>query len=271
MALLSKCFPCASLSDAAGDGGTATNGDEDTSVLSPLESVRKAGVIGAKYASSADILGFQANPIEFMQKNLVIVTALPRNEPDENRPVTFSLFEWSTKRSTIGKVYRLSPVQNGTPREYQAIRAYFCDYRQDICSSIRIGREANLLLTPTLSGCTIGVKPEHDGDLAFCHANSRTSTNQIESQVRAVHACLGQSAIVINPHDYRNKDGDMATLIGVFHKDNWNIHFSSYGVGASLNHSGFTRGVQIPVPARDVSRPGAGPQRERRDSRSYGR
>ena len=269
MPLLLKCCPCASHSDAASAdeadtvrspdpshfasesqarGAPARDVDQDDTRLSPLESLRNTGAIGAKNATSADILRFQANPVEFMQTNVVIVAALPRDESDDSRPVPFCLYEWPAKTSTIGKVYRLAPVQNRVEEESQKLRAYLCDYRQDACPSIRVGRDANLLLTPTLSGCSIGVKPGHDGSLAFCHANARTAPNQIEKQVTDIHACLGQDAIVINPNDYRYRYGDMATVVGVFHNDGWNLHFASIGVGPSFNHSGFTRGIQIPVP-----------------------
>lgn len=293
MPLLSKCFPCSSQSGAASDGEDPTAGppdashsnlqsraggapatvDQDAAPLSPLESLQKTGAVGAINATSADILRFQANPVEFMRKNIVVVAALPRNESGENHPVSFCLYEWPTKTSTIGKVYRLSPIQNDTQPESKKIRAYLCDFHQDACPSIRVGRDANLLLTPTLSGCSIGVKPEHDGSLALCHANARTAPNQIEKQVTDIRARLGQDAIAINPNDYRDKDGDMATMVGVFHNDSWNIHFSSFGTGEIFNHSGFTRAVQIPVEAvsRDANFSGARSEIERGRARSHSR
>lgn len=188
-----------------------------------------------------------------MQKNVVVIAAMPRIEPDENSPTSFCLYEWPTKTSTIGKVYRLAPTQDNSQPENQKIRAYLCDYGQDACHSIRVGREADLLLTPTLSGCSIGLRPEPDGSLSYCHANAYTSPNQMEKQAADILAHLGQEATAIHPNDYQNGRGDMATVVGVRNNDGWNLHFTSFEAGANYRHSEATRPVQLSKPeiARD--------------------
>ncbi|MGO6748271.1 hypothetical protein ACCS93_38865 [Rhizobium ruizarguesonis] len=240
----SSRFPLRSRSSRA----PAESSDQGGAELSPIESLQKTGAIGAKHASLADVSRFQANPVEFMQKNVVVIAAMPRIEPDENSPTLFCLYEWQTKTSTIGKVYRLSPSQDNIQPENQKIRAYLCDYRQDACHSIRVGREADLLLTPTLSGCSIGLRPEPDGSLSYCHANARTSPNQVEKQSADILAHLGQEAAAIHPNDYQNGRGDMATVVGVRNNDGWNLHFSSFEAGTNYRHSGATRTVQLPTP-----------------------
>lgn len=213
--------------------------------------LQPTGIFGLSYATSLDVAHFQDDPVTFAQQNIVIIPELQHKKYGEQSPAIFCLYEWHARASTKGKVYRISTMPDNVRFRGQKIPAYFCDYSHDACPSIKVGREANLLLTPMLSGCSIGVRPEYDGGITICHANARSAEDQVDRQEDDIYHCLGKNATIIHPRDYRIQDGDSATMIGVLKNGTWNISFSTFSGGMSLGNSriynnyGFTRAVQM--------------------------
>lgn len=227
---------------------TADSRMSSDGVLSPVTSLQQSGAVGAKIASVADVMQFKTDPDDFMQRNVVVVAGLPRISGETNQPTSLRLYEWPNKSSSKEKVYRVATLQETSPRNLPEVLAYFCKYRQDSCTTIEIGHEANLLLTPTLSGCTIGVQALGNGRLAFCHANARTAPNQSEKQIADVHAALGPNAIVITPQDYRQNPDDRTSVAGILRDGSWSIHFTSYAAGPDSKFSGISRTYRVTVP-----------------------
>lgn len=143
---------------------------------------------------------------------------------------------------TMGKRTRyIMPIKDpsGTGKKHLLFNAYFLPYTDNGMTSMMLGKEADIFITPPLSGCSVvvtEVEKEKGGmiekEFKVYHLNAQsvegvTSESGIKNFKETIRK-RGREEIVfvIDRADYAQWDTDRpTTLIGVRHEDSWSFHY----------------------------------------------
>lgn len=157
---------------------------------------------------------FLANPVEFMQNNIV---STPEGG-DVNKSGGKKFFTLdkltgtgkSVERPTAAIATYMARPGNG-PEGVMEI--YWCPYQDDTIQSTTVGNEANIMFTAPMNGCSFGVgNTTTDGSRRVAHINMKSQLNAWNKQDAILKGSkLGDK--VISPHMYMGGDKDPVHVI----------------------------------------------------------
>ena len=201
-----------------------------------------------------------ANPLTFLQKNIVIIG--PQNPPaSSNGVATFSLLhaterpelaelkesdrlefaEKGTRKSGLFRqvkaadVYTLLPYNDQYP--HSALQAYWCGYKDNSAQFQKVGSAANLMFTHTMTGCTFAVgSATPTGARLVGHFNIQINQEASESDMHsAAKQIFGSKAKLLEKSKYKAGDNEIrVTTFGFRKGGQWKFYYQRYrqqGIG----------------------------------------
>ena len=194
----------------------------------------------AKNALRQDLKDFLDNPRTFMTSNIVLPPSNPKTKDYKTGGIKnkrSGIFQFSFAKSTTATANRpLFRIEIPEPSNQDLPRfmAYYCHYDSDNMFSLMLDDEMNLMLTPTMNGCSFGVGSETStGARLVAHANaSRTSSDDEGKKQQGVTQAkkIGElitSPTIIGPSDYAQPDV-YGTTVGVRKKGHWSFFMQTW-------------------------------------------
>jgi hypothetical protein len=212
--------------------------------------------------AAAKLTASPQKTLEFMRKNLVVVTGNPV------RPLRSGVQSFMLDNGLGGARLPNGKAINGyylRPGDGSAgcFDAYWCACEADLTGSVVVGRLASLMFTVTMDGCSLGVGSlTKNGERLFSHSNARSigyytyallegqgearaalaATRHLqqdaqEQQIRqefkekAQFAGHGQVTIIDPPMYRQNSEGQQvlsSTTFGVRDSGDWSVYVHKY-------------------------------------------
>jgi hypothetical protein len=189
-----------------------------------------------------NLIDFLADPKTFMRSNIVLPPMSPRNQTISG--TGSGIFQFSFEKSTVSASNPLFRI--GLPDAWNADKprfmAYYCHYSFDETFDLMLGDEMDLMLTPTMNGCSFGVgSATATGGRRVAHANvSRTEntargiTQQGIAQAGSIGGII-PGARIIGPADYLDTDV-YGTTVGVRNRGRWSFFMQRWERPTSSNY-----------------------------------
>ena len=164
----------------------------DSILNPPLNTLNGDGTLWVKLVEANDYFG----AIERRRNRSGLAQLMPKSN--------------KTWWETLTSIY---VVMTAKETEEDRHKAYICPYGTNSTKDKMLGRDADVMFTPTLSGCTFGVgSPNNDGGVRVAHSNAMSWAEQeeggqmnYEPQIRAQLAGLQHADIadrVLAPEQY---------------------------------------------------------------------
>ena len=211
---------------------------------------------------------FLIDPIDFMNKNLVIVNYNSLGKTQQDAGVqTMCLVKSAKKAKQHGvelDIYSLTRHSSRLPsKDVEAIfDAYWCPYEQNQTLHCMLGTEARYMFTATMDGCSFGVGSQNNGVCRVAHSNEGTfggsregvyGTNgarvfQHMEQANRLQYEIPNLTGIIAPNAYQQDyDGEYAltaTTFGIRNNTNtWEFYTQKYWKSGVWNPTYFLRTV----------------------------
>ena len=201
-------------------------------------------------------LRMQADPVDFMENNIVVVNfeGAPRNTDD--RPLNLVMYSLATDRVIGKRLGEVLPVyfvteasmllfSPGATAAGPAFPAYFCPYRKDDTLGTVISNKADLMFTAAMDGCSLGIGSQtSNGSRMIYHSNTAqlgSTSNphaQGEAQSTTLNFMFGSSGVdqIWGPGNYRFEMGQgvlRSTTFGMRNTNSgdWNFYSQIYTQG----------------------------------------
>lgn len=190
---------------------------------------------------------FIADPVKFMQENVVIVKS---GAHESNDVKMFDLVEsgkretqvdlaggiskkyarhnkWSTEGNK--KIYDLVEYSGAARKNSHPISAYWCAYKDNDVKCVQLGPNAKIMFTPTINGCSIGVGDGQHPMVAHANMQEKVDgvlkTNQIlmNGQLNGkIDDCR-----IFGKEMYTQENQVNVTFFGVFQFNEWHFYWQS--------------------------------------------
>ncbi|MGB6474660.1 MAG: hypothetical protein WBF04_11335 [Candidatus Sulfotelmatobacter sp.] len=200
----------------------------------------------------ADVDRFLADPVDFMQNN-VVDTPATGGSLDTGGVKFFTLEKKaytakSRERPGVNiPVYLARPTSSGGTDPFDC---YWCPYEDGQMKSIMVGNLANIMLTAPMDGCSFGIgSATAKGDRMVCHINMKGQTNMHGKQ----NAILKGSKLaegLVDPTIYMAGGNPVhVTTFGVRNAktQQWSFYYQLATVGATGTGRDYTLEGVMPV------------------------
>ena len=182
----------------------------------------------ARDALRGELESFLNDPKTFMASNIVLPPQRV-DTPDTKRPGS-GIFQFSFLKAAAQAdkpIYRIDNPSEWNRDSGPRFMAYYCQYKSDRMYTLVLGDEMDIMLTPTMNGCSFGVGSEgSNGSRVVAHANvsRQTSTPDGITQQGVTQAELIGTKFspqtVFGPNDYLDNDV-YGTTVGVRRNGHW--------------------------------------------------
>lgn len=182
-----------------------------------------------------------ADPVEFMNKNVVIVHGLNPRESNWQNTTNFSLLDSASafgmalpctrKSGLITKTAGLYSLQSYNNHPSTLVTAYWCGYQDDSVKYQMLSNQVSLFFTHRMDGCTFGVgSPTPTGDVLVAHINIQLNGRTDQKIMRdSAKVMLGDNCKLLEKSRYmKNQAMALTTTFGVRKNNRWKFYHQRY-------------------------------------------